>query len=38
MIAGTKLYLAVEVANNGRNLQLTLDDKAGGWNVTIGWA
>ena len=29
--------IALMVVNNERNLQIPLDDKAGGWNVALGW-
>ena len=31
-------YDKLMVVNNERNLQIPLDDKAGGWNVALGWA
>jgi hypothetical protein len=36
--AGARVFVAVLVDNNDRNLQLALDDKVGGWNVTLAWA
>ena len=32
-----EVTIALMVENNERNLQIPLDDKAGGWNVTLGW-
>ena len=32
-----KVYLTLKVVNNERNLQIPMDDLAGGWNVTVGW-
>ena len=31
------VYLTLSIANNERNLQIPVDDLAGGWNVTIRW-
>jgi len=33
-----KVFLMLRVDNNQRNLQIPLDDKGVGWNVSIGWA
>ena len=31
------LFVALEVTNNQRNLQLPVDNLAGGWNLTVRW-
>ena len=36
--AAPKVYLEIVVDNNDRNLQLPLDDRAGGFDVGLGWA
>ena len=33
----TKLYVALRVTNNERNLQIALDDKADGWAMHAKW-
>lgn len=33
----TTAYLALRVDNRERNVQIPLDDLAGGFNVTLGW-
>lgn len=32
-----KIFLALRVDNHQRNLQIPIDDQAGGWNVTVTW-
>lgn len=33
-----RLFVTLKVINHDRNLQIPLDDRAGGWNVSVGWA
>ena len=33
----TKLYVGLRVTDNERNLQIAIDDKAGGWGLRVKW-